>query len=290
MNTAWSALEQAQRDLLLHSAQGEPFRDLSSWYGFIYSYGFEEGSWRRALKELAHGRRGSKRTTFDVVRHVLRQYDEVVKVTVDPANPNTLTFVEGVRNFTEAAFDFTHANRYVDTPYGIVWAQGPHMCSGAPQTSAVLELAGEGTFYWKKPASIWPADWVAGTSYEIEVRLLPFTYYEWQPSLVPNNAVTPTYYAGTPCLVDVYILGNVVPNVPSTYLQADGQATAIGVPYGGQLLDNEFISGNPLGAGPHPLYLVSPEIFDEVREQIQASLAAGVTFRLRRAMTNACSP
>lgn len=290
MNTAWSSLEQAQRDILLHSAQADSFRDMSAWYGFVYQFGFQEGSWRRALKELAHGRRGTKRTTFDVVRHVLRQYDEVFKVTVDPADPTTLTFVSCVTDGSITAFDFKHASRFVSTPFGIMWAEGPWLCGGAPQTSATLSLAAEGTFYWEKPAATWPADWEAGTSYEIEVRLLPFTYYEWQPSIVPNNAVPSTYYAGQPCLIEVYILGHLLPNVPTTYLQPDGAPTAVGVPYGGQLIVDEFTQGDPLGGGPHPLYLVSSDVFETVRDQIQASLAAGVTLRLLRAHTATCSP
>lgn len=290
MNRAWSSLEQAQRDILLHSAQGDAFRMMCNWYSFVYQYGFEEGSWRRALKELAHGRRGTKRTTFNVVRHVLRQYDEVIKVSVDPANPNTLTFVEGVRTIADGAFDFRHVNRFVSTPYGIVWSSGPRLCDGAPQTSATLSLAPEGTFYWDKPSGIWPSEWEAGTSYEVEVRLLPFAYYEWQPSMVPDGSVPASYYEGTSCLVEVYLLGHLVPNVPTTYLQPDGVATPSNVPYGGQLLDDEFVRGDPLGVGPHPLYLVTQNIYDEVRDQIQASLAAGVTLRLLRAHTATCAP
>lgn len=290
MNTAWSSLEQAQRDILLHSAQDDAFRDLSAWYGFVYQYGFAEGSWRRALKELAHGRRGTKRTTFDVVRHVLRQYDEVFKVTVDPADPTTLTFVSCVTNSAITAFDFKHINRYVSTPYGIVWAQGPQLCDGAPATSTTLTLAPEATFYWQKPESTWPAEWTSGTSYEIEVRLLPFAYYEWQPAVVPTNTAPSQYYEGQPCLIEVYIFGHVLPNVPTTYLQPNGVLTAAGVPYGGQLVIDEFTQGDPLGQGPHPLYLVSPDVFETVRDQIQASLAAGVTLRLLRASTASCSP
>jgi hypothetical protein len=290
MNTAWSSLEQAQRDILLHSAQGDAFRTMSAWYSFVYQYGFEEGSWRRALKELAHGRRGSKRTTFDVVRHVLRQYDEVFRATIDPANPNTLTFVECLTDSTVTAFDFTHVNRFVSTSHGIMWAHGPQLCDGAPQTSATLSLAPEGTFYWQKPSTSWPAEWESGESYEIEVRLLPFTYYEWQPSVVPDGNVPAQYYAGQPCLIEVYVLGHLIPNVPTTYLQPDGVLTAAGVPYGGQLIVDEFTQANPLGQGPHPLYLVSQDVFETVRDQIQASLAAGVTLRMIRAYTSNCAP
>jgi hypothetical protein len=302
MNILWSSLEQAHRDLLVHSAQDESFRRLSYWYDFVYQYGFEESAWRRALLELAFGRRGTKRTTFNVVRHVLRQYDEVFKVKVDPATPNVLTFVECLKGTIEnpnpTAFDFTHVNRYITTPYGTVRSAGPVLCgSGNPQTSTTLTLYPAKTFYWDKPQDIWPSTWVPGQEYTFEVRVLPFQYYEWQPGPAPTVAAgsglpetNPNYYVGEPCLVEVYIQGNILPNVPTTYLQADGALTQAGVPYGGNLLDDEFVQGNPGGLGPHPLYLVSQNVFESVRDQIQASLAAGVTLHLLRAPMYVCTP
>lgn len=308
MNVLWSSFEQAQRDLMIHSAQDDAFRSLAEWYGFTYQFGFQEGSWRRALRELAYGRRGTKRTTFDVVRHCLRQYDEVFKVTVDPAAPYTMTFVERTTSIPLTSFDRRHVNRYITTPWGMVRSVGPKMCSGPTVTLADIE-----TFYWKDAATIWPEEWEAGTAYEFEARFLPFEYYEWQPGPVlrtdtrpnadPQIPVANGYHYGDPCLVDVYVFGDLLPNVPSTYLQPwpepDGgypdpsppeMYTPPGVPFGGQLLVDEFERGDPLGVGPHPLYLVSPEIFEGLREQIQASLAAGVELRLRRALVRGCSP
>lgn len=296
MNTLWSSLDDALRDTLLHSAQGASFRRLASWYGFVYQYGFEEGSWRRALKELAYGRRGTKRTTFDVVRHALRQYDEVFKVTVNQAVPNELIFSQAVTDPTLTSFTHRHVNRYIETPWGIVRSVGPRMCSGSTVTLADIP-----TFYWRTMTEILPDD--LEYAEEFEVRFLPFEYYEWQPgpvlSAVPNQA-TPSahgYHYGEPCLIDVYVFGNLLPNIPSTYLQPyepEGAPvpypTPPGVPYGGQLLTDEFEHGDPLGVGPHPLYLVSPEIFEGLRAQIQASLAAGVELRLRRAVVGGCTP
>ena len=302
MNVLWSALEQAHRDLLVHSAQDESFRRLGDWYDFVYQYGFHESSWRRALLELAYGRRGTKRTTFNVVKHVLREYDEVFRVKVDPADPNTITFVECLKGTLETpnptAFDFRHVNRYITTPYGTVRSDGPVMCGlGNPASSETLTLVPAKTFYWDNPATIWPSTWEAGTEYEFEVRLLPFQYYEWQPGPVPTVAAgsgtpepNPNYYIGAQCLVEVYIQGNVLPEVPTTYLQENGELTASGVPYGGNLLLDEFQRGNPAGLGPHPLYLVSADVFDSVRDQIQASLAAGVKLRLLRAAEYQCAP
>jgi hypothetical protein len=287
MNILWSDLEQAQRDLLLHSAQDDSFRRLADWYGFVYQYGFAEGSWRRALQELAFGRRGSKMTTFNVVRHVLRQYDEVVKVLIDSSNPNELIFMEGISEPSRTAFDHKYVNRYISTPWGIMRSVGPTMCSGS-----TLQLADTSSLYWKAPSEIVPE-----TSYDetFEARFLPFEYYEWQPAPVFREATVPDapptvagYHPGEPCLVDVYILGHIIPNVPTTYLQPDGELTGVGVPLGGQLLDDEFVQGFPRTTGPHPLYLMVPDVFDSVRAQIQASLAAGVELRLRRALSLAC--
>jgi hypothetical protein len=302
MNVLWSTLEQAQRDLLTHSAQDEAFRALANWYGFTYQYPFVESSWRRALLELAYGRRGTKRTTFNVVKHVLREYDEVFRVKVDPAYPNNLVFVACIKgsitNPAPTAFDFMHVNRYVTTPYGTVRSDGPVLCgTGNPTSSLSLNLVPQETFYWEKPSTIWPDDWIPNNWYEFEVRLLPFQYYEWQPSPAPSRApgrgvpeVYPDYYVGEPCLVEVYIQGNLIPDVPTTYLQENGEPTAVGVPYGGAMLTNEFEQGNPAGLGPHPLYLYTPDVFESVRDQIQASLAAGVKLRLLRAAEYQCAP
>lgn len=289
MNILWSSLEQAQRDLMLHSAQDDAFRRLSSWYSFVYQYGFEEGSWRRALRELAYGRRGTKRTTFDVVRHCLRQYDEVFKVTVNQAVPHQLIFSQAITDPTLTEFTHRHVNRYIETPWGIVRSVGPRMCAGSTVTLADIP-----TFYWRTMTEILPDD--LEYAEEFEVRFLPFEYYEWQPGPVLRPGTDPAvpdavgYHYGDPCLIDVYVFGHLIPNVPTTYLQPDGVATAVGVPYGGQMLLDEFEQGDPRGVGPHPLYLVSPDIFEGMRDQIQASLAAGVELRLRRATTEPCTP
>jgi len=308
MNILWSSLEQAQRDLLLHSAQDDSFRSLADWYGFVYQYGFEESSWRRALKGLAYGRRGTKRTTFDVVRHCLRQYDEVFTVKIDPASPSTLHFESSA---SVSAFERRHVNRYISTPWGIVRSVGPTM---AGCTNTTIELCPIDTFYWKGATmQFWPQEWESRTQYEFEARFLPFEYYEWQRGPVlqldPADPVDPTmprargYHYGSPCLVDVYVFGDLLPDVPSTYLRPWPEPTGgypgpvppelytpVGMPYGGQLLEDEFQEGRPLTTGPHPLYLVSPEVFEGLRGQIQASLAAGVELRMLRTLVRTCSP
>ena len=307
MNTLWSSLEQAQRDLLLHSAQDDSFRRLADWYGFVYQYGFAEGSWRRALKELAYGRRGTKRTTFDVVRHTLRQYDEVFTVKIDPAFPYIMQFDAAITEPSLTAFERRHINRYISTPWGIVRSVAPTL-PGC--TSLTVELCPIDTFYWKgATAEFWPQDWTPGELYDVEVRMLPFEYYEWQPGPVLQPTADPTiakaagYHYGDPCYIDVFVFGDLLQPVPSTYLmpwpQPDGgypgpvppeMYTPIGMPYGGQLLADEFQRGDPLGNGPHPLYLVSQDVFEGLRDQIQASLAAGVELRMRRALVRTCSP
>jgi hypothetical protein len=301
-------MEQAQRDLLIHSAQDSAFRRLAQWYGFTYQQGFEEGSWRRALKELAYGRRGSKRTTFDVVRHTLRQYDEVFRVKINRAYPAALQFVAGVTDTDLTAFERRHVNRYISTPWGIVRSVGPNM---AGCTREYVSLAPIDTFYWKGATEqFWPQEWALGDEYEFEARFLPFEYYEWQPApvLVPTAdksiAEAVGYHYGEPCYVAVFIFGDLLPDVPATYLmpwpEPDGgypteppppeMYTPAGMPHGGNLLESEFQQGDPLGVGPHPLYLVSQDVFEGLREQIQASLAAGVELRMRRALVRTCSP
>lgn len=281
MLNAWSQLDEAWRTLLVHAARGPAFRRLSRWFGFTYQYGILEGSWRRALRELAYGKRGTKRTTFDVIRHAFRQYDTLIEVQVDPANPTVLTFVDadGI-----SAFDHTHVGRYISTDYGILWSVGPVLCGGVgPATSTTLQVSPHAAADWDAPA--WPFD-VPTT---ITVRVLPFLYYERQPQPVDRSQFDTAYYPGDQCLIDVYFLGDITPLVPTTYLQDDDSTlTPVGVPLGGQLLEDVFTAGDPLGDGPHPLYLVDDSAFADVQAQVQRTLVAGVEIRFFRAYTYPC--
>lgn len=281
MLSAWSQLDEAWRTLLVHASRGAAFRRLSRWYGFIYQHGIQEGSWRRALRELAFGKRGTKRTTFDVVRHVFRQYDTLIQVQVDPLNPTVLTFVasDGL-----AAFDHAHVGRYISTDYGVLWSTGPVLCGGVgPATSATLQVSPHAAADWVAP------EWPFSVPTTITVRVLPFLYYEWQPQPIDRSQADTGYYSGAHCLIDVYFIGGVVPLVPTTYLQADDDTlTPVGVPFGGHLLEDVFESGDPLGAGPHPLYLVDDAAFADIRDQVQRTVAAGVEIRFLKAYTYPC--
>jgi hypothetical protein len=282
MLNMWSQLDEAWRTTLVHAATGKAFRRLARWFGFVYQNGILEGSWRRALLELAQGKRGTKTTTFDVLRHVFRQYDTLIEVEVDPAAPNTMTFVASPGL---TAFDHTHVGRYISTPYGVMWSAGPVLCGGVgPATSPTLELLPHAAADWVAPA------WPFTTPTRFTVRVLPFLYYEMQPQPVDRSQFDTAYYPGDHCRIDVYFLGGVVPLVPTTYLQdADDSLTPAGVPYGGNLLDDVFTPGDPLGAGPHPLYLVDDTAFGGIRDQVQRTLVAGVEIRFFRAYTYPCS-
>jgi hypothetical protein len=280
MQSAWSQLDQAWRDTLIHTAQVGPFRRLSRWFGFIYQQGIKEGSWRRALLELAHGRRGTNETTFDVIRHVFRQYDTIVTVEVDPLNPTTLTFVSSTGL---TAFDQTHVGRYIQTPYGRLWSDGPVLCGNFGQAeSPTLTVSTTGTQWWQAPA------WPFTVTTRFEVRILPFVYYERQPEPIDRDAPVWQYHPGNHCLIDVYFLGNVAPLAPTTYLQNTPVLTPPDVPLGGNLLEDEFEVGDPRGDGPHPLYLVDDEAFAPIRTQIQRTLAAGVEIRFWRSVIKPC--
>jgi hypothetical protein len=280
MQAAWSQLDQAWRDTLVHAAQGSAFRRLARWYGFIYQQGIKEGSWRRALRELAFGRRGTRATTFDVLRHVFRQYDVIVTVEVDPAQPDTLTFVSST-GLVE--FDQTHVGRYIETPYGRLWSNGPVLCGNAgPAGSSTLTVEMSATQLWQAP------DWPFNVPTQFEVRILPFIYYERQRTPFDRTQPNWTYHPGQHCLIDVYFVGQVVPMAPTTYLQESGVLTPPDVPFGGNLLEDEFEAGDPRGDGPHPLYLVDDEAFAPIRTQVQRTLAAGVEIRFWRSVIRQC--
>jgi len=281
MISMWSQMEAAWRSTMIHTANGPFFARLARLSQFIYQPGIKEGSWRRALLELTYGRRGSKGTTFDVVRHVFRQYDTLVEVDVDPNNPTVLTFVssEGL-----TAFNHEHVGRYVSTPYGVMWSGGPVLCGGVgPETSATLELSPHTAADWVG------AQWPFTVTTRMTVRLLPFLYYEMQQQPLDMRDPMAEYYTGNQCLIDVYFLDDIVPAVPATYLQdATNVLTPAGVPLGGQLVDDAFVVGDPLGDGPHPVYLVDDGAFAAIRTQVQRTLAAGVEIRFLRTYKYAC--
>lgn len=280
MISAWSQLDAAIRDTLIHAAVGDAFRKIAKAFGFPQPGGIREGSWRRALLEVAFGRKGTKRTTFDVIRHAFRQYDELIEVEVDPADPYTLTFVsaEGL-----TAFSKNHVGRYFSTPYGVLWTDGPVLCSGGPATSATVTVSPYAAADWVAPS------WPFTTTTRFTVRVLPFLLYETQPQPVDRAIDDGVFYDGENCRVDVYFLGDIVPSVPTTYLQADDStSTPVGVPVGGELLDDAYTPGDPLGSGPYPLYLVSDAAFESTRQQVQGTLAAGVELRFLRTHTYPC--
>lgn len=273
-------MDAAWRDTLAHAAVGDAFRRLARMYGFTYQWGIKEGSWRRALLELAVGKRGTKNTTFDVIRHAFRQYDILVEVEVDPLDPTTLTFVssEGL-----TSFDKTFVGRYFSTPYGVLWTDGPTLCGAAPATSPTVSVSAHAAADWVAPA------WPFSTTTRFTARVLPFLFYEMQPQPIDRAVDDGRYYAGNQCLVDVYFIGDSIPLTPTTYLQeADASPTGVGVPYGGNLLDDVFTHGNPDGDGPHPLYLVDDGVFAGIQAQVQSTLAAGVEIRFLRTTTYPC--
>lgn len=282
MNRAWGMIDQAWRDTLVHAAQDRSFNRLSRFFGFFKQPGIHEGSWRRALLELAWGRRGTNDVTFNVVRHCLRQFDTEVEVEVRPSEPNRLYFVaaEGMTSFRH-----DHVGRFIDTPYGMFWSDGPRMGGGISScTRGFITLSPTATHFNSAPT------WNFTTYTRFKIRILPFLYYVRQPGPVDPQDVASAYHPGNPCLIEVYILGSGVPTAPTTYLQEDGQPTEAGVPYGGNLLDDETVQGDSQGDGPHPLYLVDAGVLEGVRVEVERTLAAGCFITFTRLETPACTP
>lgn len=105
--------------------------------------------------------------------------------------------------------------------------------------------------------------------------LLPADVREEIPG--PISLETDIWTSGTPCYVEIGIREASVTDVPPTFLLDDGdEDTPAEMPFGGQLLDDVNVDGNPSGEGPHPFYLYDGTAFPGLRAQFERLVVTGV--------------
>lgn len=198
--------EQGLRDTLTTKATGWAFDDLARWHGFprIPTFGIEP--WRAALHAIAYGPRGVPGTLQAVLEGMFADAAVDYACTVNPAAPQTLTWVSGG---TDGGFTKCLVGRLwrIETSLGsgIYWSIGPTFNAG-PATLGTLTLCRVATASWKG------ADWSTLPGVEsVTAKLLPFLVKEATPG---PEAPADT---GSPCIVD--LLFSTSDETPPTYMQ-----------------------------------------------------------------------
>lgn len=161
-----SATTRALWDTLIHRADGEALDDLGVLYGLERPLVFEQSAWRGLLHSAAFGARGTPGVLWESIASLFRPLEREFKVSLDPALPNTLTFVESVgdrvafmpcdlERWVEVRFIPLSAAGFDDTlpvqewPWEkrVFWSEGPFL--DAASTSPTLELSQVKTSYWE---------------------------------------------------------------------------------------------------------------------------------------------
>jgi hypothetical protein len=108
----FSQAETAFRDTLITKAEGVALDTLGIMYGFPRLGIFERKYYRRALREVAFGKRGTYRLFFKVLENLFDQYSERrgrINVTLDPSDPHVLIYREG----GAPTFDCSTVQRFI---------------------------------------------------------------------------------------------------------------------------------------------------------------------------------
>lgn len=278
-----SQTEKAFRDTLLTKATGEGFDRLARLYGFPRVHVFPERYWRRALRAIALGPRGTLGTTHAVLEALFDWWAEpsmTYPVILDPAAPQKLAV--DLAETGPPGFYCNHVGRLIritSPTFGssIYWSTA--------LAGADLTLAAVATSYWRK------ADWsTLGAPEKATAKILPFVYEEPTPGPIAGEDGAPTgTFGGEACLFRILLDGDIW-TVPPTYVQTDGTidrtVTAPGQPYGGHVID--YLDADPntpnVGnqeTGPFPPYLPGEDVGGILTSIIDLLLAAGVRVEFR---------
>lgn len=245
-----SQVDKVFRDTTISYSAGEQFRVVADYWGIPYVHPTPEEYWREVVRSNAIAPRGVYGSVFLFVYWSLAQFNLSVPVSVSAANPDRITAITGT------PFEQNHVGLLCmrnDTGE-VFFVVGP---GSIPGSSSYLTLATETAGpYWK--AANFSAD------EEFSVSILPFNIVE------------------EPAHVIIYVGSASVASSPGTYLQPDDSERPVGQPFGGHLQSDQAQYGDPLGDGPHPIYLSSGELFDEYSEVLRLLLVAGVRCTFRR--------
>jgi len=295
-----SQTEEALRDTSIRKAEGRAFDSLARLYGLSRIRAFRIAPWRRGLRALALGPRGTLGATHDALEAFLADYGETFAVSVDPLDPTTV-LIQGA----SPDFRCDHLGRFVrlELPIkdsvpdqvfpedgahlhsGIFWTQGPAITDAG---SFTLELVPVKTAYWEG------ANWLTGPwavdagGVNGTLTVLPFVYVEPTPGPIEDaqgNRVGTA--SGRPCLFQL-LTDFVVYAVPPSYLLDPGGVDRANLdpnmPIGAHLMDLFNLDGDqppppPDGDqvdGPFPIYLIDDVLPSGIGTVIDLTLAAGV--------------
>lgn len=294
-----SQTEIAFRDTLVTKATGVALDRLGAFFGFPRLGIFERSVFRKALLEVAYGRRGTYRNLFLVLEHLFDQYSQrrgLYNVVLDPANPHALIYREG----GAPPFDCEQTGRFIriDSPtFGSKVYYSHHLKDGILHLNPIDNPAITG------------ADWSSLSGPEnATAKVIGFLMQEANPGPpmvdgfnAEGNPYHPlSFLPDNTCTIHLFVDKNIW-NVPATYLQENGTIdrleTAPGQPYGGHLMDlfaaanREIVqfpmsgvaeethpeSGDPTGDGPYPIYFdARGGVASAFTKIIDDLLAAGV--------------
>ena len=304
MLTAYSQCEIAFRDTLIHKAEGRALDRLGLFYGFPRLAIFERQYFRKALLEVAFGRRGTYRTLFKALEALFDQYSVrkgTRTIMLDPAKPHRLVHTEGL-GLPFSCNDTGRFVRITSPTFGSKIYYSAHLENGELHLNPIdtPHVAG--------------ADWSSLSSPEqATAKVLGFMLAEPNPGPPfldgddhPYNqrvdGADEGYRPDHTCTVFVTVDSNIW-TVPASYFQEDGTidrtVVAPGQPFGGHMMDlfaaanREEVtfqgslgavpnephpeSGDPNGEGPMPIYFdASGEISGVFVDLIESLLAAGV--------------
>lgn len=264
---AFSRLEQGLRDMLISDCDDEALVHIAEMWGAPYPAGIDGDNFRAALRAVAMAPRGCPGPTFRFVAECLRQFATDVEVTLDPAYPQRITRSSGTFGQADVA-------RYVEIHGAIYWSVGPADVDAAG--GSYLDLCKTATAQWAR------ADWAPLAAAETATATLyPFWYWERSPGPTSFPAGVATG-GGSPCLLEVLMRSNANLGPPPSYILADASARPSGMPYGGQILESQWVDGSQ-SHGPYPLYLPGDTTLGVLRSILKPLLAAGVHVRFSTA-------
>jgi hypothetical protein len=299
----FSQIEIAFRDTLITKAEGVYLDRLGAMYGFPRLGVFDRKYYRRALREVVFGRRGTYRTLFRVLENLFDQYSErrsVYNVTLDPANPHALIYREG----TLPPFDCGNTGRFVrvvSPTFGSRVYYSQHLANGVLHLNPI------------ETPGVAGADWSTLASTEnATAKFIGFMMREIHPgpAAVDGNDEHGSpwhpdgYLEDNTCTIDL-IVDKDIWDVPATYLQEDGTkdrlVEAPNQPFGGHLMslydaanrsvvdypgsnpavaDEIHVEGGDQSVGPYPIYLQAEgQVAAAFVHIIDSLLAAGVHIR-----------
>ena len=273
-----SQAELAFRDTLISKSSGESFDRLARFYDFPRLRMVPEKYWRRALRAIAYGPKGTFGTLHAVLEAIFDVWAEpsfTYLVQLDPTDPQGVLRLNG-----PPGVYCNHRDRLVriDSP-----TLGSRIFRSVDFDTPGhrLVLSDIRTAYWRA------ADWSQWVEPEVGLlKILPFVYEEPTPGPIVDAGGLPVgTFSGEPCLFRVFVDGDLW-YTPPTYLQPAGEERPEGQPFGGQIVDP--FDGDPTTpsrgdqiVGPFPLYLPGAEVAGLLQSLLDLTLAAGVRIEFR---------